>query len=122
MRNHARISFCRGGLRWFRLLRRQPWTKPSSPPFAGAVFTAAFLAAAFWATTGFGFAAAAFFAAQRFFVAAMILFKPSSRTLCNVSFRCVTHSPRPEGGHNLTAAHFKRREDTLESCPAQCMK
>jgi hypothetical protein len=45
--------------------------------FAGAAFTAAFLLAAFLAATGSGFAAARF-AAHHFFVAAMILFKPSS--------------------------------------------
>ena len=44
----------------------------------GAVFPAAFLTAAFLAATGSGFAAAALFAAHRFFVAAMIRFKPSS--------------------------------------------
>src|ERR1019366_4499355 len=46
--------------------------------FDGVGFTAAFLTVAFLAATGSGFAAAALFAAHRFFVAAMILFKPSS--------------------------------------------
>jgi hypothetical protein len=46
--------------------------------FARAVSTAAFLTAAFLAATGSGFAAAALFAAHRYFVAAMIRFKPSS--------------------------------------------
>ena len=45
---------------------------------AATVFTAAFLTVAFLAATGSGFAAAALFAAHRFFVAAMIRFKPSS--------------------------------------------
>jgi hypothetical protein len=54
------------------------WTATFFADFAGAVLAAAFLTVAFLAATGSGFAAAALFAAYRFFVAAMILFKPSS--------------------------------------------
>ena len=58
------------------------WTATVAATFfaalAGAVFTAAFFTAAFLAATRSCAAAAALFAAHRFFVAAMIRFKPSS--------------------------------------------
>jgi hypothetical protein len=92
--------------------------------FAGAIFTAAFLTVAF-VTGAFAFAASAFCKRQRFFVAAMILFMPSSlirrlgfwvparlvlatrisRHLCPSALLSLSHT-LPCSSGNLTAFSF----------------